>query len=78
MEDKILLVEKDLETIKEGHGSLEKKLQEILKSINDFNSEKDKIIQAMSIKVGEFQAITRTLETLRKVDKLVQTETKKK
>lgn len=65
MEDKIILVEKGLEETKANHEQLVKYLQEIQNSLDKLALEKEKTIQLIAIKNGEFQAYNKTLQILK-------------
>ncbi len=65
MQDKIILIEKDVQAVKEHHLSLVKYLQETVTSIEKLTLEKEKTAQLLAIRAGEFQALTRVLEVLK-------------
>lgn len=65
MQDKIILIEKDIQAVKDTHGSLVKYLQESVTSIEKLTLEKEKTAQLLAIKAGEFQALNRVLEVLK-------------
>ena len=65
MQDKIILIEKDIQAVKDTHGSLVKYLQESLTLIEKLTIEKEKTAQLLAIKAGEFQALNRVLEVLK-------------
>ena len=67
MQDKIILIEKDIQAVKDTHGSLVKYLQESVTSIEKLTLEKERTSQLLAIKAGEFQALTRVLEVLKEV-----------
>ena len=65
MQDKIILIEKDIQAVKDTHVALVKYLQESVTSIEKLTLEKEKTAQLLAIKAGEFQALTRVLEVLK-------------
>ena len=65
MQDKIILIEKDIQAVKDNHAGLIKSLQESLTLIEKLTIEKEKTSQLIAIKAGEFQALTRVLEVLK-------------
>jgi hypothetical protein len=65
MQDKIILIEKDIQAVKDTHAGLIKSLQESLTLIEKLTIEKEKTSQLLAIKAGEFQALTRVLEVLK-------------
>ena len=65
MQDKIILIEKDIQAVKDNHAGLIKSLQESLTLIEKLTIEKEKNSQLLAIKAGEFQALTRVLEVLK-------------
>ena len=65
MQDKIILIEKDIQAVKDNHAGLTKSLQESLTLIEKLTIEKEKTSQLLAIKAGEFQALTRVLEVLK-------------
>jgi len=65
MQDKIILIEKDIQAVKENHLSLVKYLQESVTSIEKLTLEKERTAQLLAIKAGEFQALNRVLEVLK-------------
>jgi hypothetical protein len=65
MQDKIILIEKDIQAVKDNHSGLIKSLQESLTLIEKLTIEKEKTSQLLAIKAGEFQALTRVLEVLK-------------
>jgi hypothetical protein len=65
MQDKIILIEKDIQAVKDNHAGLIKSLQESLTLIEKLTIEKEKTSQLLAIKAGEFQALTRVLEVLK-------------
>lgn len=65
MQDKITLIEKDIQAVKDTHGALVKYLQESVTSIEKLTLEKERTAQLLAIKAGEFQALTRVLEVLK-------------
>jgi hypothetical protein len=73
MLDKTILIESDLRAVRENHELLTKQLKETFASIEKLNLEKDKFLQLLAIKVGEFQAITRVLEILKTDKEAVET-----
>lgn len=70
MQDKIILIEKDIEAVKDNHAGLIKTLQESLTLIEKLTIEKEKTSQLLSVKAGEFQALTRVLEILKTESKV--------
>ena len=65
MQDKIILIEKDIQAVKDTHVALVKYLQESVTSIEKLTLEKEKTAQLLAIKAGEFQALNRVLEVLK-------------
>ena len=65
MQDKIILIEKDIQAVIDNHAGLIKSLQESLTLIEKLTIEKEKTSQLLAIKAGEFQALTRVLEVLK-------------
>lgn len=65
MQDKIILIEKDIQAVKDNHAGLIKSLQESLTLIEKLTIEKEKTSQLLAIKAGEFQALNRVLEVLK-------------
>lgn len=65
MQDKIILIEKDIQAVKDNQAWLIKSLQEGLTLIEKLTIEKEKTSQLLAIKAGEFQALTRVLEVLK-------------
>jgi len=65
MQDKIILIEKDIQAVKDNHAGLIKSLQKSLTLIEKLTIEKEKTSQLLAIKAGEFQALTRVLEVLK-------------
>ena len=65
MQDKIILIEKYIQAVKDTHVALVKYLKESVTSIYKLTLEKEKTAQLLAIKAGEFQALTRVLEVLK-------------
>jgi precorrin-6B methylase 1 len=71
MQDKIILVEKDIQETKEAHEKLVKHLQEAVAAIEKLTLEKEKTTQLLAIKAGEFQAYNKVLQILKTEEEIV-------
>jgi hypothetical protein len=74
MQDKIILIEKDIQAVKDTHTGLIKSLQESITLIEKLTIEKEKTSQLLAIKAGEFQALTRVLEVLKTEESKVESD----